>query len=91
MAGGIDECLFRLCKATPEKKNDPFALFGGHPYNLVGERFPPPALVGPGLVGSYGEGGIEQQNTLAGPGLQVAVARDFAPHILVELFKDINQ
>lgn len=58
---------FLLGETSPEDKDRVGAMGVDELDNGIGKLFPAFALVRAGLVGAYGEGGVEHQHTLVGP------------------------
>ena len=56
----VDKCAFGYGIAAPEEEDDAAALCRQGLYGGVGESLPAVALVAAGLMGTHGEGGVEQ-------------------------------
>ena len=59
---------------TPEKKHQPAAVAAQRLNGGVCKGFPANSGVRPRLMSAHGKGGVEQQDTLVGPALQIPSA-----------------
>ena len=75
MARVVNKSPFLLGIASPEHKDQVFAVFGQEVNDPVGESFPTFVLMGTGLVGPHSEGCIEKENPLVGPPFQIPARR----------------
>ena len=57
--GAVNEGSFLLCISPPKDEDEVLALFGQAANGGIGKGFPSLALVRAGLMGLYGERGIE--------------------------------
>ena len=65
-------------------------FFGKNTDGGICKCFPAAVLMGAGLMGTYGESGIEQQYALFRPTGQVAGRRRICSDIRFDLFKNID-
>ena len=91
VAGGVDQRLLPAGRRSPEHEHDPLGLGVDGADHLIGERLPALALVGSRLPGADRERGVEQQDTLARPRLEVAVAGRLDAEIGAELGVDVGE
>ena len=72
MFGGVDDGAFVLGVFAPEQKYQVLFFVGEGFDGGVGELFPALFLMRSGGVGANGEGGVEEEDALFGPIIQVA-------------------
>ena len=72
VARAVDEGSFLLCVCSPKDEYQPLAAGGQGADGSIGELFPPLTLVTACLMGTHGEGGIEQEDSLIGPTGKIA-------------------
>ena len=92
MAATVDELCFLYGVASPKEKDNTLSplregLDGG-----VGEGLPSMPLVGTCLMGTYGEGGVEEEYSLLCPSAEVATGGGQVElQVVVNLFDDVDQ
>lgn len=72
MLAAVDECFLGDGIAAPEEEDEAAATAGELADGGIGEEFPSMTLMTAGLVGTDGEGGVEEQYPLLGPAAEVA-------------------
>lgn len=82
----VDDAALLSGITAPQEEDDVFALLGQCCDGGIGEGLPAFALMAARLSCLYGEGGIEQQNTLIGPMGQVSIANGVVEMVLVAQF-----
>mmetsp|Transcript_12906 Transcript_12906/g.36176 ORF Transcript_12906/g.36176 Transcript_12906/m.36176 type:complete len:262 (+) Transcript_12906:1424-2209(+) len=85
----FDQPASVLCPLAPQQEHDVLLLRRDRLYDLLGECLPAPLAVGPRGVCSHGEHGIEQQDALGGPFLEVPVRRGHCPAVGFQLLVDV--
>ena len=91
VAGGVDQRLLPARRRSPEDEHDPLGLGVDSPDHLIGEGLPALVVVGGGLPGTHRERGVEQQDALAGPRLEVAVVGRLDAQIGTQLGVDVGE
>jgi hypothetical protein len=91
VAGPVDALPLLAC-VTAEKEEDHAVAAGIEGVDDgVCEALPPLAGVGAGLGGPHGQDGVEEEEALARPGHEVAVAGDGHAGVVVELAEQIAE
>ena len=89
--GLVDECPLGDGVAAPEKEDESRALLAQCLDGGIGEGLPTVALVAASLMGTDGEGGVEEQHALMGPATEVATALgEINTEIGVDLSDDVH-
>jgi hypothetical protein len=88
---GVDQRAFFLRGATPEQKNDGFALLADGADDGICEFLPAFALMRASSGLPHGQRRIQQQYSLRRPLRQVAMARHLDTAIPFDLFVDISK
>ena len=89
MFAAVDEGTLLLCIGSPKDEDEVLALFGQAANGGIGKGLPTLALVRTGLMGLYGERGIEQQYALACPAGEVAIWGEGFAKVALYLLKDV--
>ena len=76
---------------APKQEYQPFPGCAKLCDHRVGKALPPFVLVAACLMGPHRKGGIEQQNPLPGPSLQVAATGVRRPGVCFNFLENINQ
>ena len=87
----VDERLFRARVPAPEDKHDVLFFIAYQLDDAVGEPRPAAVLVRVGAVRAHGQRGVEEQNALLCPLGQVARFGDFAPDVVAQFLKDVDE
>ena len=91
MAVGVDDGTLFLGVCTPKEKDEVVFLIRESLDDGVGEGLPTFILVRSGLVGADGESGIEEENALVCPALEIAcLGRSFS-QVRSDFFVDIDK
>lgn len=72
MFGSVDNLTLGFGVVAPEKKYKILFLVGEEFDDGIGELFPPFFLMRTSKTGTNGESGIEQENSLSSPAIQIA-------------------
>lgn len=87
----IDEPGLLSGVTSPQQEYQPFKFLAKPGDHRICKSLPPFVLVAPGLVSTHRKGGVEQQDTLSGPALQVAAARVRRPGIPFYFAENIDE
>ena len=87
----VDEGALVDGEVTPKEEHESLAALGEPLDGAVGEGLPAVALVRAGTVGAHGQRGVQQQDALSRPFLEIAAAGHLEPHIIVQLLEDVLQ
>ena len=90
MAGGINQRSLGARIASPQDEHQVVALGIERTDGGIRKLLPSPALVAGCLMGTYGEGGIEQQHSLLGPSGQVARCGHRLAQVELYLLEDVD-
>ena len=85
----VDLDAFFLGVFPPEEENEVFLVAREVLDDGVGEGFPAAMLVRPGRIGADGERGIQEEDALLCPVLQVARGRDAEAEVVADFFVDV--
>ena len=78
--------------AAPKEEDETAALLAEGRYGGIGKGLPTVVLVAAGLMGTDGEGGVEEQHTLLGPAAEVAAGDgDAGAEVGVDFLDDVDQ
>jgi hypothetical protein len=91
VAGAVDALPLLACVASEEEKDHAVGLGIEGLDDSVGEALPSPAGVGAGLGGPDGQDGVEEEEPLARPRLEVAVVGDGLAGVISELAEHIAE
>lgn len=91
MLGQVDELLLLAGISPPQHKDDPLWLQVDHTNDLIGKGLPTLVAMRRRLVCPHGEHGVQQQNSLAGPSVKVAMIRRRHPKIGFEFLVNVSQ
>ena len=91
MVGVCDELFLAARIAAPEQEDDGPLMRVELLDDGVGEVGPADLAVAVGLTAAHGQGGVEQQDALLGPGDQAAGVRRGQAHIILQLGENILQ
>lgn len=89
VAAAVDEFAFAPGISSPKQKHQALPFFGQAMHHRIGKKFPAFVLMRAGLMGTNGEGGVEQQDSLAGPAFQIARGQRLQAQILTNFAKDV--
>lgn len=77
--------------AAPEQVDDPLFAFGDGADDGIGEGLPAAAGVRGGLVGPHGQHGVQQQDPLLGPAVEVPAGGYRSVQVAGDLLEDVLQ
>ena len=86
-----DEAFLASCMGAPQDKHEWLFLRAEQFDDSIGERLPTTLVMRACLPCTHGEGGIEQQHSLCGPMLEVAVFGRDEPEIGLHFLEDVAQ
>lgn len=88
----VDERSLLSGIAAPQQKDDTATIIRKSLDGRIRKSLPPPILMRAGKMGTYREGGVEQQHALVGPPDKVSRSgRDGGTHIRIDFFDDIDK
>ena len=92
VAGAVDVLCLADGETAPKHENDAVASLGKSLDGGIGEQFPASVLVRPCLMGTHGECGVEQEDTLVGPADEIAAGeRNVGAEVAIDFLNDIDQ
>ena len=91
VAVAVDEGTFPLGVCSPKNEYQMLFFFSQYPYGCVGEGFPAMILVRTGLVGTYCQCSVQQEDALLCPAGQVAAGRHVGTDVTFDFLEDVDQ
>lgn len=86
-----DERLALAGRCAPQHEDGGLGPLPQCTHHLLGEVPPSRPPVGVSVTGTHGQGGVEEQHSLARPVLQVAVVRPRHAEVALQLLVDVGQ